>query len=77
MEGESSVTVGRDDYRSVQTPQVFDAELLKAAYEIMSGDWSSDVCSSDLSSTTANANSMAAPGPLPVMILSLIHIYLQ
>ena len=33
MEGESSVTVGRDDYRLVQTPQVFDAELLKAAYE--------------------------------------------
>ena len=29
----SSVTVGRDDYRLVQTPQVFDAELLKAAYE--------------------------------------------
>lgn len=33
MEGEGSVTVGRDDYRLVQTPQVFDAELLKAAYE--------------------------------------------
>ncbi|MDE6349167.1 MAG: 2-C-methyl-D-erythritol 4-phosphate cytidylyltransferase [Bacteroides sp.] len=32
MEGEGSVTVSRDDYRLVQTPQVFDAELLKAAY---------------------------------------------
>lgn len=32
MEGEESVTVSRDDYRLVQTPQVFDAELLKAAY---------------------------------------------
>ncbi len=32
--GEGSVTVGRDDYRLVQTPQVFDAELLKAAYEL-------------------------------------------
>ena len=30
MEGKGSVTVGRDDYRLVQTPQVFDAELLKA-----------------------------------------------
>lgn len=33
VEGEGSVTVNRDDYRLVQTPQVFDAELLKAAYE--------------------------------------------
>ena len=33
MGGKGSVTVGRDDYRLVQTPQVFDAELLKAAYE--------------------------------------------
>lgn len=33
MEGEKSVTVSRDDYRLVQTPQVFDAELLKAAYD--------------------------------------------
>lgn len=33
MEGEGSVTVSRDDYRLVQTPQVFDAELLKTAYE--------------------------------------------
>lgn len=33
MEGEESVTVSRDDYRLVQTPQVFDAELLKAAYD--------------------------------------------
>lgn len=33
VEGKGSVTVSRDDYRLVQTPQVFDAELLKAAYE--------------------------------------------
>lgn len=33
MEGEKSVAVSRDDYRLVQTPQVFDAELLKAAYD--------------------------------------------
>lgn len=33
MEGEKSVTVSRDDYRLVQTPQVFDADLLKAAYD--------------------------------------------
>lgn len=32
LEGESSVTVSRDDYKLVQTPQVFDAELLKEAY---------------------------------------------
>ena len=29
--GKLFVAVGRDDYRLVQTPQVFDAELLKAA----------------------------------------------
>lgn len=33
LEGEGSVTVSRDAYKLVQTPQVFDAELLKAAYE--------------------------------------------
>lgn len=32
LEGEGSVTVNRDDYKLVQTPQVFDAELLKQAY---------------------------------------------
>lgn len=32
LEGESSVTVSRDDYKLVQTPQVFDTELLKKAY---------------------------------------------
>lgn len=32
IEGEGSVTVNRDDYKLVQTPQVFDAELLKQAY---------------------------------------------
>ncbi|AVM53648.1 2-C-methyl-D-erythritol 4-phosphate cytidylyltransferase [Bacteroides zoogleoformans] len=30
---DDSVTVKRDDYRLVQTPQVFDAKLLKKAYE--------------------------------------------
>lgn len=29
-----SVTVNRDDYRLVQTPQVFDAEVLKQAYAV-------------------------------------------
>lgn len=33
LEGEKSVTVNRDAYKLVQTPQVFDAELLKRAYE--------------------------------------------
>lgn len=33
LEGESSSTVNRDDYKLVQTPQVFDADLLKQAYE--------------------------------------------
>lgn len=33
LTGESSVTVDRNDYKLVQTPQVFDAELLKKAYE--------------------------------------------
>lgn len=32
LEREGSVTVSRDDYKLVQTPQVFDAELLKQAY---------------------------------------------
>lgn len=33
LDGEASVTVPRGDYRLVQTPQVFDASLLKQAYE--------------------------------------------
>lgn len=33
LEGEGSVTVNRDDYKLVQTPQVFDVDLLKQAYE--------------------------------------------
>lgn len=33
LEGEGSATVSRDDYKLVQTPQVFDATLLKEAYE--------------------------------------------
>lgn len=33
LEGEGSVTVPRSDYKLVQTPQVFDAELLKRAYQ--------------------------------------------
>ena len=33
VEGDASVTVSRDDYKLVQTPQVFDADLLKQAYE--------------------------------------------
>jgi len=33
LTGGDSVTVKRDDYRLVQTPQVFDADLLKNAYE--------------------------------------------
>lgn len=33
LEGEGSATVNRDEYKLVQTPQVFDAELLKQAYE--------------------------------------------
>lgn len=32
LDGEGSVTVNRDDYKLVQTPQVFDVELLKQAY---------------------------------------------
>ena len=31
--GEGSETVSRDAYKLVQTPQVFDADLLKQAYE--------------------------------------------
>lgn len=31
--GEGSITVDRNEYRIVQTPQVFDASLLKAAYD--------------------------------------------
>lgn len=33
LDGERSVTVFRDEYRLVQTPQVFDTALLKRAYE--------------------------------------------
>lgn len=33
LEGDKSVTVNRDEYKLVQTPQVFDAGLLKRAYE--------------------------------------------
>lgn len=33
LEGEESVTVSRNEYKLVQTPQVFDADLLKRAYE--------------------------------------------
>lgn len=33
LEGEGSVTVNRDEYKLVQTPQVFDVDLLKHAYE--------------------------------------------
>lgn len=32
LQGKNSVTVNRDDYKLVQTPQVFDVELLKKAY---------------------------------------------
>lgn len=32
LEGEQSTTVNRDNYKLVQTPQVFDATLLKEAY---------------------------------------------
>lgn len=32
LTGESSMTVDRDQYRLVQTPQVFDVEVLKRAY---------------------------------------------
>lgn len=32
LNGEGSITVNRDDYKLVQTPQVFDVELLKQAY---------------------------------------------
>lgn len=32
LEGEGSSTVNREEYKLVQTPQVFDAELLKRAY---------------------------------------------
>lgn len=33
LAGEGSSTVNRDEYKLVQTPQVFDADLLKQAYE--------------------------------------------
>jgi hypothetical protein len=33
----------------------------KTAYEIVSGDWSSDVCSSDLSARSASSAACAAP----------------
>lgn len=33
LKGDKSVTVNRDEYKLVQTPQVFDAGLLKRAYE--------------------------------------------
>lgn len=33
LSGEGSSTVNRDEYKLVQTPQVFDADLLKQAYE--------------------------------------------
>lgn len=33
VDKDGSTTVNRDDYKLVQTPQVFDAELLKRAYE--------------------------------------------
>lgn len=33
LESDNSVTVSRDEYKLVQTPQVFDADLLKRAYE--------------------------------------------
>ena len=33
LEGKGSTTVSRDHYKLVQTPQVFDAALLKEAYE--------------------------------------------
>ena len=33
LQEEGSVTVSRDEYKLVQTPQVFDADLLKLAYE--------------------------------------------
>ncbi len=33
LAGEGSETVSRDEYKLVQTPQVFDADLLKRAYE--------------------------------------------
>lgn len=33
LQGEKSMTVSRDEYKLVQTPQVFDADLLKQAYE--------------------------------------------
>lgn len=33
VEGDKSATMNRDEYKLVQTPQVFDADLLKRAYE--------------------------------------------
>lgn len=33
LESDNSVTVSRNEYKLVQTPQVFDADLLKRAYE--------------------------------------------
>lgn len=33
LESDNSVTVSRDDYKLVQTPQVFESDLLKRAYE--------------------------------------------
>src|SRR3546814_9481231 len=38
----------------------------KTAYEMRISDWSSDVCSSDLSGTAAQADSNAAPARSPV-----------
>lgn len=32
-DGETNATVSRDDYRIVQTPQIFEAKLIKKAYE--------------------------------------------
>lgn len=34
LEGEKSITVDRNNYKLVQTPQVFDVDLLKQAYEL-------------------------------------------
>ena len=42
LEGESSVTVPRGDYRLVQTPQTFDIQLLKAANRQPSNDGFTD-----------------------------------
>ena len=42
LEGDSSVTVPRDEYKLVQTPQVFDAALLRKAYEQTYRDFFTD-----------------------------------